>query len=708
MADYLVILESPAKAKTVGKFLGRKYKVVASAGHLRDLPKSRMAIDIENDFEPQYTNIRGKASIINDLKKEAKKAKKVFLATDPDREGEAISWHLAYLLGIDPTQDCRVTFNEITKNAVLEAFKSPRPIDIELVDSYQARRVLDRIVGYQISPILWKKVKKGLSGGRVQSVVVRMICDREDEIEAFDPQEYWNITAKLSKENAQGKALKQKAFAARFYGTKDKKINLSKEAEVKPVLDEISKNEFKVYDIKNTEKKQAPSAPFTTSVLQQEASRKLNFTASKTMMVAQQLYEGIDLGKSGSTGLVTYIRTDSVRVSDEAARAAAEMIESEFGAEFLPAKRRVYKNKNTSQDAHESIRPAHVEYKPDDIADKLTNDQYKLYKLIYDRFIASQMADAVLSVCGISIEAGRYVFKASGTTMKFSGYTKVYEESKDDKNDEDNNKSLPLLSVGEKVDVIEINPEQHFTQPPPRYNEASLVKAMEEYGIGRPSTYAPTISTVQMRGYIGREKRALYPTELGRIVNDIMKGSFANIVDVEFTAGVEAELDLIAQGDKKWKSVISEFYMDFEKSVTKAEKELEHVVIKPKESDVPCEKCGRMLVYRQGKFGDFLACPGFPECRFTKAIIEYVGVKCPECNEELIYRKSKSGRKYVACSGYPDCKFTSLNVPTGEKCPECGAHLERVRRRNYSFIACSNKECGYKVTGRPGTANQMR
>lgn len=699
MADYVVILESPAKAKTIGKFLGRKYKVLASAGHLRDLPKSRIAIDIENGFEPQYTNIRGKADIINELKKAAKSAKKVYLASDPDREGEAISWHLAYLLGIDPNSECRVTFNEITKNAVLDAFKHPRAIDMDLVDSYQARRVLDRIVGYKISPILWKKVKKGLSGGRVQSAVVRMICDREDEIEAFEPQEYWNITAKLSKKSSSEKTSKSKVFTARFYGDKKKKINLKDEADVKPILDEVKNNSFVVYDIKNTDKKQSPAPPFTTSALQQEASRKLNFSASKTMMVAQQLYEGIDLGKSGTTGIVTYIRTDSVRISEDASGMAAEIIKDEFGDSYLPAKRRVYKNKNSSQDAHEAIRPAHIEYKPEDIAGKLTPDQLKLYKLIYDRFMASQMADAVISVCTLSFEVGKYVFKASGNTVKFAGYTRLYEESADEK-EEVENKVLPSFENGEEAAVTEIVPQQHFTQPPPRYNEASLVKAMEEYGIGRPSTYAPTISTIQARGYIGKEKKSLYPTELGRIVNDLMKGSFANIVDVAFTAGVESELDVISQGDKPWKSVISTFYTDFEKDLIRAEKEVEHVVLKPKESDEPCEKCGRLLVYRQGKFGDFLACPGFPECRFTKAIIEFVGVKCPECDGDLIYRKSKSGRKYVACNSYPDCKFTSLNVPTGEKCPECGSHLERVRRRNYSFVACSNSECKYKPSAK--------
>ena len=695
MAENLVILESPSKAKTVGAFLGKKYKVVASVGHLRDLPKSRIAIDFDNNFEPQYMNIRGKADIINELKKAAKAAKNVYLATDPDREGEAISWHLAYILGIDPAKACRVTFNEITKNAVLEGIKNPRPIDTELVNAYQARRVLDRIVGYKISPVLWKKVKKGLSAGRVQSVATRLICDREEEIEAFDSKEYWTITAKLSK-SLQKSGAKNKVFLAKYYGSKTKKHSLENKAEAFKVVDAVKDSDMKVYDIKNAEKKQAPLPPFITSTLQQDAFRKLNFKTTKTMLIAQQLYEGITLGKTGTTGLITYIRTDSVRISDEAANWASSHIKEKYGNDYVPAKKRVYKNKNTSQDAHEAIRPAHPELAPEDVKQYLTADQYKLYKLIYERFIASQMADAVYSVCTVYIDASGYVFHASGRVTKFKGYTCVYEEATDEKSDDSFNKALPALEVGEVLNTEEILPEQHFTQPPARYNEATLVKDLEKFGIGRPSTLATIVSTIQQRGYVGTEKKSLFPTELGRIVNELLKGSFSDVVNVEFTAQVESKLDSVAQGELNWTDVVGDFYEGFSKDVEKAEQELEHVKIEPKESDVACDKCGRMMVFRQSKYGEFLACPGFPECRNTKTIVEEVGVSCPQCGGNLIYRKSKSGRRYVACGNYPECKFTSLNIPTGEKCPDCGAHLERITRRGYSFVACSNKECGYK------------
>lgn len=691
MADYLVIVESPAKAKTIGKFLGKKYKVQASAGHLRDLPKSKLGVDVTDEFRPQYTNIRGKADIINALKKEAKTAKKVFLATDPDREGEAISWHLAYLLGLDATSTCRVTFQEVTKKAVTEAFQKPRAIDFDLVDSYQARRVLDRVVGYQISPILWKKVKKGLSAGRVQSVTTRLICDREDEIEAFEPQEYWNILAHLAKQNAVAK----QSFVARFYGTKKSKITLKQASDTQSVLNAIADHPFVVDGVKISEKKKAPAPPFTTSTLQQEASRKLGFTSSRTMMIAQQLYEGVDLGADGTTGLVSYIRTDSTRISDEAAAAAEEYIKENFGPEYCPPRRRVFKNKNSSQDAHEAIRPSHVDLKPEDVKAKLTTEQYKLYRLIYDRFIASQMADLVMNVCQVDILAGTYLFKATGSTVTFRGYTKVYEESKDESTEEDN-KSLPKLAVGEVLQRLKLDSEQHFTQPPARYNEASLVKVMEEYGIGRPSTYAPTISTIQQRGYVAKEKKSLYPTELGRAVNELMKKSFQDIVDVEFTAQMESSLDQIEQGNVQWVKVMKDFYGDFEKELLKAEQELEHVKLEDPVSDVPCDKCGRMMVYKTGRFGKFLACPGFPECRSTKNIVEEVGVPCPSCGKMLIYRKTKSGRRYVACSGYPDCQYHSWNVPTGERCPKCGEPLEHIVSRNRAYIGCSNKECHYK------------
>lgn len=696
MSDYLVIVESPTKAKTIGKFLGKKYQVMASAGHLRDLPKSRMAVDIENDFTPQYTNIRGKAELIKELKKKAAAADKVYLATDPDREGEAISWHLAYLLGLDDQTECRVSVNEITQNAVKEAIKKPRKIDRELVDAYQARRILDRIVGYKISPVLWKKVKKGLSAGRVQSVVTRMICDREEEIEAFIPQEYWTIEAKLQKQEE--KLLKKNEFTAKFYGNSSGKIVLGNKEEADAILKAIEGKLFTVVSVRESEKKRFPSAPFTTSTMQQEAARKMGFPTSKTMLIAQQLFEGVDLGRTGGlTGLVTYIRTDSTRISEEAANSARSFIVSSYGEAYLPKARRIYRNRNSSQDAHEAIRPANIDLKPEEIKGKLTVDQYKLYKLIYDRFIASQMADALLSVCSVEIEVGGYLFRASGSTVKFDGFTKVYVEGKDEKEEESQSK-LPPLEKGEVLVDKEVKPEQHFTQPPARYNEGSLVKAMEEYGIGRPSTYSTIVSTIQARGYVGKEKKTLYPTELGRIVNGLMKKSFQDIVDVAFTAQMEEELDDIEQGKAKWTQVLKSFYQEFEPEVEKAEKEIAKIVIEDPVSDVPCEKCGRMMVYKTGRFGKFLACPGFPECRNTKPIIEEVGISCPECGKMLIYRKTKSGKRYVSCSGYPECKFNSWNIPTGEKCPKCGSPMERPMNRSGSKTAvCSNKDCKYTV-----------
>lgn len=696
MADNLIIIESPGKVKTISKILGSKYKVVASAGHLRDLPASKLAIDVENDFKPEYINIRGKGDVIKELKAASKAAKKVFLATDPDREGEAISWHLSYLLGIDPKSLCRITFNELTEKAIKTAVKEPRSIDIEKVDAYQARRVLDRLVGYCISPVLWRKVKKGLSAGRVQSVAVRMICDREDEIDAFESKEFWTISATLSK-NTEVKS-KAKDFSAKFYGTKNKKINIDTEQQAQEITQAVSKETFTVDTIKNSEKKKSPLPPFITSTLQQDASRKLGFAASKTMSVVQTLYEGVNLGKSGATGLVTYIRTDSMRISDEAAQSAMEYIEHTYGNNFLPPKRRIFKNKNAAQDAHEAIRPTHIDLKPDDIKDSLTNDQYKLYKLIYERFIASQMADCVYDVCAVDIQAGEYVFKATGTVVKFPGYTKVYEEVNDKKEKEaGENGKLPQLEEHEELKTIEILPKQHFTQPPSRYNEASLIKALEEHGIGRPSTYAPTITVVQTRGYVGKEKKMLYPTALGRIVNDLMKSSFPDIVDVTFTANVEENLDRVAEGDIYWVKVIRDFYTDFDKEVKVALEELEHVKIPDPVSDVPCDKCGRMMVIKTGKFGQFLACPGYPECKNTKPIIEETGVDCPKCGKKLIYRKSKAGKKYITCSGYPECKFMSWNLPTGKDCPQCGEHLEYVIGKTGRFVACSNKDCQYKI-----------
>ncbi len=699
MSDYLVIVESPTKAKTIGKFLGKKYQVMASVGHLRDLPKSRIAVDIEHDFTPQYTNIRGKADLIKELKKKAAAADKVFLATDPDREGEAISWHLAYLLGIDEQSECRVSVNEITQNAVKEAIKHPRKIDMELVDAYQARRILDRVVGYKISPILWKKVKKGLSAGRVQSVVTRLICDREEEIEAFVPKEYWSIEAVLQKQDE--KLLKKNEFTAKFYGSKSKKMVLNNKEETDSVLAAIEGKDFKVLTVKESDKKRSPAAPFTTSTMQQEASRKIGFPTSKTMLIAQQLFEGVDLGRTGGlTGLVTYIRTDSTRISDEAAGKAREFISGLYGEEYLPKSRRVFRNRNSSQDAHEAIRPANIDLKPEEIKAKLTSDQYKLYKLIYDRFIASQMADAIMTVCSVDIEVGEYLFRASGSVVKFDGFTKLYEESRDEKN-EDTQGKLPRLTEQELLVKKAIKPEQHFTQPPARYTEGSLVKTMEEYGIGRPSTYATIVSTIQARGYVGKEKKTLYPTELGRIVNGLMKQSFQDIVDVEFTAQMEDELDEVEQGQVKWTNVLKTFYKGFAPELEKAEREVEKIVIADPVSDVPCEKCGRMMVYKTGKFGKFLACPGFPECRNTKGIVEEVGTPCPECGKMLIFRKTKTGKRYVSCSGYPECKFNSWNIPTEAKCPKCGSYMEKPMNRSGNTVVCSNKECKYTVKEEP-------
>jgi len=689
MADFLVIVESPTKSKTIGKFLGKKYDVQASAGHIRDLPKSQLGIDVENNFQPKYLNIRGKAPLINKLKKDAKNAKKVFLATDPDREGEAISWHLAKLLGIEETSACRVTFNEITKTAVNNAFKNPRPIDLELVNSQQARRILDRIVGYKISPVLWKKIRKGLSAGRVQSVTTRLICDKEDEIDDFNPQEYWSISASLQKRDK-----KLQTLTAKLYGDKNGKINLYNEQDSKNITEGIKNHDFIVENVRTSEKKKSPAAPFITSTLQQEASRKLGFSTTKTMMISQQLYEGVDIPKEGTVGLVSYIRTDSTRLATEATDGAKIYISETYGDEFLPEKLRVYANKNSSQDAHEAIRPTYIEFSPDKIKDSLSNDQYKLYKLIWDRFIASQMSTGIIDVCSVDIAIGDYIFRSSGSTVRFPGFMKVYEEGKDDEAD-DENKKLPILEVGEKLDLLDLDAKQHFTQPPQRFTEASLVKALEEKGIGRPSTYSPTITTIQQRGYVLKDKKALFPTELGRIVNKLMKENFKDIVDVEFTAQIENQLDKVEQGKCDWVDMLKDFYKDFEKQVEKAEKEIEHIIISDPVSDVECDKCGKMMVIKDGKFGKFLACPGFPECRNTKPFVELAGVDCPTCGKSLIYRKTKLGRKYIACSGYPDCTYQSWNLPTGELCPKCGKYLVYQSSGKKRKKVCSEETCDF-------------
>ena len=669
MIDKLVIVESPAKANTIKKFLGGKSKVIASMGHVRDLPKSKLGIN-EQTFEPEYINIRGKASLINQLKKDAKDAKKVYLATDPDREGEAIAWHLAYLLGIDKNEVCRVTFNEITKTAVKSGMENPRKIDLNLTDAQQARRVLDRIVGYKISPVLWKKVKRGLSAGRVQSVAVRLIVEREEEIESFVPEEYWTINLQVSDKKT------KTSFDAKFTGKDGEKIELHSKEEVDKILANLEGAKYKVTDVKKGEKKRNPAPPFTTSTLQQDASRKLNFAIRKTMSVAQGLYEGIKLPEYGETGLITYMRTDSTRISEEARHAAKEHIEKVYGSEYY--ENRYYKSKSEAQDAHEAIRPAHIELTPEMIKNSLSSDQYKLYKLIYNRFIASQMSSAIYDTVSVSIDANSYNFKANGQTMKFKGYMTLYVETEEKEEFE----KIPELNVGEELKKEKLDSKQSFTEPPARYTEASLVKTLEEKGIGRPSTYSPIITTILMRRYIEKVQKQLMPTELGRVVNKLLIENFSDVINVEFTAKIEEEFDKIAEGNENWKKVISEFYGPFENTVKKVEKELEHVTLQYEESDVPCEKCGRMMVIKYGAYGKFLACPGYPECRNAKPIIETVDIPCPVCGGKVQIRKTKKRKNYYICennSGIGSgCYYISWNKPKiGEKfVPNNEADLE--------------------------------
>lgn len=689
MANNLVIVESPAKAKTIERFLGKDYKIEASVGHVRDLPKSQMGVDIENNFEPKYITIRGKGDVITKLKKEAKNAKKVFLATDPDREGEAISWHLANLLKIDNSSKCRITFNEITQNAVRNAIKSPRQIDMNLVDAQQARRVLDRIVGYKISPLLWKNIKKGLSAGRVQSVATRLVCDREEEIEKFVPEEYWTLKAQLSK-------LKSKIlFESRFHGTKNEKIELKTEEQVNEILKEIEGKAFVVEKVKKGDKKRSPSAPFTTSTLQQEASRRLGFPTRKAMIIAQQLYEGINIKKVGAVGLVTYIRTDSTRISADARKEAERLIISKYGKEYLPDKPKVYKNKSASQDAHEAIRPTDVQLTPDSIKTSLSNDQYKLYKLIWERFIASQMAPAVYDTINVDISVDKYIFKARGSKIKFKGFMEVYALGKEEESEEEKT-NIPEISEGEQLDCKKLDPEQHFTQPPQRYTEATLVKTLEEKGIGRPSTYAPTITTILQRGYVIKDKRFLVPTDLGKIVNDIMKTHFENIVDVQFTAQLEEKLDNIEEGEKKWIDVLSEFYEQFSGILNKAEAQIGRVEVPEEVTDVICEKCGKNMVIKMGRFGRFLACPGFPECRNTKPIVEEAGVNCPKCGGKVLIKKTRKGRKYLGCEKYPDCDFMTWDQPSRENCPRCGNFMLKKYSGKKAYLKCSNEDCSFE------------
>ncbi len=660
MADKLVIVESPAKANTIKKFLGGSTKVVASMGHIRDLPKSKLGVDVENDFEPQYINIRGKGDLIKSLKKDAKQAKKVYLATDPDREGEAIAWHLANILSEEKDKITRVTFNEITQNAVQKAIKEPRDIDINLVDAQQARRVLDRIVGYKMSPVLWKKVRRGLSAGRVQSVAVKLIVDREDEIEKFIPQEYWNIYAKLQEPNT------KKDFEAHFYGKNGKKQEIHSENEVNEILSNIDKAKYIVTEVKKGEKKRTPAPPFTTSTMQQEASRKLGFTLKKTMSVAQILYEGVKIPEKGTVGLITYMRTDSTRISEVARAAAKEHIIKTHGEKYY--ENRYYRTNKEAQDAHEAIRPTYSDLEPDDLKDSLTSDQYKLYKLIYNRFMASQMSSAIYDTMAVNINANDYTFKANGQNLKFKGFMVLYVEGTDSKEQEEEG-MLPELSENQELKLKKLSPKQSFTEPPARYTEASLVKALEEKGIGRPSTYSPTITTILERRYIEKVQKQLSPTELGKIVNKLLTENFTDIINVEFTAQIENEFDEIADGKEQWKKMIRNFYGPFEKEIEKVEKELEHVELVEEVSDVQCEKCGRMMVYKYGKYGKFLACPGYPECKNAKPIIEKIDVPCPKCGGTVQVRKTKKKRNYYICENNPNsCDYISWNKPKiGEK-----------------------------------------
>lgn len=658
MTDKLIIVESPAKANTIKKFLGGNTKVVASMGHIRDLPKSKLGID-EKTLEPEYINIRGKGDLIKSLKKDAKDAKKVYLATDPDREGEAIAWHLANILSIDEDEVCRVTFNEITKNAVKEAIQKPRKIDMDLTDAQQARRVLDRIVGYKISPVLWKKVQKGLSAGRVQSVAVKLIVDREEEIEKFIPEEYWNIYVKLKDKKS------KKSFEAKFYGKDNKKVDIHSEEEVKEIVKQIENAKYIVEDIKLGEKKRAPAPPFTTSTMQQEASRKLGFAIKKTMSVAQGLYEGVRITEHGTVGLITYMRTDSTRISEVARAAAKEQITKEFGTEYY--ENRYYKTKADSQDAHEAIRPTYIDLTPESIKSDLTNDQYKLYKLIYNRFIASQMANAVYDTVNVKILANDYNFRANGQTLKFKGFMALYVETEDYEEKEEYEK-IPLLEKNQELQKENIDTKQSFTEPPPRYTEASLVKTLEEKGIGRPSTYSPTITTILARRYIEKIQKQLHPTDLGRIVNKLLIENFQDVINVEFTAEMEEQFDKIAEGEENWKKVIKDFYGPFQKTVEKVEKELEHVKLEYEVSDVPCEKCGRMMVIKYGRYGKFLACPGYPECQNAKPLVETIDEPCPKCGGKIQIRKTKKKRNYYICENNPEkCDYISWNKPSDEK-----------------------------------------
>ncbi len=689
MQKNLVIVESPAKAKTIEKFLGKNYKVIASVGHIRDLPKSSLGIDIDNNFEPKYITIRGKGPVIKSLKDEAKKSKAIYLATDPDREGEAISWHLSTILGLEEKDKVRVEFNEITKDSVQSAIKNPRMIDTDLVDAQQARRVLDRLVGYKISPLLWRKIRKGLSAGRVQSVAVKLICKREEDIINFVPQEYWSIKADLIKD--------KKTFQADFYGEriegKEKKIELKSKEDVNRILERVKKDSFLIESIKKGTKKRNPYPPYITSTLQQDSSRKIGFTTKKTMIVAQQLYEGISIKGEGTQGLITYMRTDSTRLSKESVQGAKTYIEEKFGKKYSNGGNEyINRTKKDSQDAHEAIRPTLVARNPEDIKDSLTKDQYRLYKLIWERFIASQMAPAIYNTMAVTFTTNNLIFKTSGSTLEFEGFLKLYKSEEEEKD-----LVLPDLILNEVLKSKQITPSQHFTQPPPRYTEASLIKTLEELGIGRPSTFAPTIATILARGYVRLEKKIFYPTDLGTLVNDLLIEYFSGVINEEFSAKLEDDLDNIAEGTNEWKKVVGDFYGDFSVLLERAEDEIKEIIIEDEVSDEICEKCGRNMVIKHGRFGKFLACPGYPECKNTKAIVEKIDVECPKCQGDIILRKSKRGRLFYGCSNYPDCDFTSWDEPVKEKCPECNSMMVLKKSRSENIIKCTNNQCGKTI-----------
>ncbi|WP_078391510.1 type I DNA topoisomerase [Shouchella patagoniensis] len=686
MSDYLVIVESPAKAKTIGKYLGKKYVVKASMGHVRDLPKSQMGVSVEENYEPRYITIRGKGPVLKELKTAAKKAKRIYLAADPDREGEAIAWHLAHSLNIDEHSDCRVVFNEITKTAIKDAFKHPRPINMDLVDAQQARRILDRLVGYNISPLLWKKVKKGLSAGRVQSVAVKLITDREKEIQNFEPEEYWSIEGNFK--------LKGEMFEAKYYGVNGKKQSLSNEEDVQAVLKQMKGKSFQVTNVTRKERRRNPVTPFTTSSLQQEAARKLNFRAKKTMLIAQQLYEGIDLGKQGTVGLITYMRTDSTRISDTAKQETHDYIKKTFGDEYVNKVERKAKQDKKAQDAHEAIRPTSVMYEPKTVKEYLSRDQHRLYRLIWERLVASEMAPAVMDTMSVDLDNNGVLFRATGSKLKFAGFMKVYIEGNDD-NKKEEDRLLPALEEGQTVEKQDITPNQHFTQPPPRYTEARLVKTLEELGIGRPSTYAPTLDTIQRRGYVALDEKRFVPTELGEIVLDLIVEFFPEILDVEFTAKMEQDLDSIEDGKDNWIGIIDQFYQSFEKRLKVAEEEMEEVEIKDEPAGEDCDKCDHEMVYKMGRYGKFMACSNFPDCRNTKAIVKDIGVTCPTCKEgNIVERKSKKRRIFYGCDRYPECEFVSWDKPIARPCPKCQGLLVEKKSKKAVYVACSS--CDYE------------